>query len=393
MMQVYEQEQQVAAVKQQQQHQEQEQPSSQFVPLTGAIISYIVDIINHPPHPGWMMVDRPYRKYDIILNVYKAFECFDGMEEIDALWNYKKNIQHFIANYLFGEVMNQLRVIGSDLWLSKGLWADSDFELVWYNSTDREVMYFYDVLFGNPEFILNSDNDHRPPLHITAELFDCNYYLTRLQFERNREQHINEPLITIQDIPVIRLLEEALYNKSADTIICLIKSGLYNKHMPLYIYLKHNHKVWGADNRRSLADSEMLFDMMLNANVANDSAKSLLLEIAIGGLLIKHTNVEYLFCNVVNPNLALVKKMVPAHFPRDKELMCLLGELNNSRSIFAMKHNEFEIELYATNRTPLQFWEQYRCLQIFAPLFANGKYEVFENPRNEEIGKYLRSKV
>jgi len=26
-------------------------------------------------------------------------------------------------------------------------------------------------------------------------------------------------------------------------------------------------------------------------------------------------------------------------------------------------------------------------------LFANGKYEVFENPRNEEIGKYLRSKV
>lgn len=383
---------QVQAQEVQVQEQEQVQTQevqTQFVPLTGAIISYIVNILDNQAPPSWIMLDRPYRKYDIILNVYKAFECFAGLEEEDALWDYKKNIQHFIANYLFGEVLQQLQVIGCNWWLSK---LDdlstpySDFSLVWYNSTDREVMYFYDVLFGNPQFILNSNKDNDPlRVNIGKELFDCHYYVSRLQPEYN---DYSEVFVTIHDIPVIRLLEEALYNKSTDCINCLMQSGLYNKHMLLYIYIKHNHKVWGANERRSLADSDLLFDYLLKDA---DLSKSLLLEVAIGGLTIKNTNVNHFYNNVVNPNLALVKKMVPEYFQRDEEILSLLGEIayNNSINLFEMRPNEFSLNAYAAYLTPYDLWKGYINRQLFAPIFGNGKYDVYVNPRNKEIGEYL----
>jgi len=364
--------------------------NAQFVPLTGAIITYIVDLMKHEEHPTYsspaLRLRPRFTNADIILNVYQAFECFAGTEEEDALWDYKKNIQRFIANYLFGEVMEQLQAMRYNMLFKDIITITEDFQpLTWYDSTDREVMYFYDILFCNPETLLHGRDYAVLQQTITAELFDCNYYLNRLRNDyENTTVHI--PLISRFEIPMVRFLEEALYNKSASTISCIIQSGMYNKHMPLYLYLKHNHKVWGAINpQRSLVDNDMLFDMLLN--VADEDTKSLLLEIAIGGLFVKNTSEVYLLNNVVHPNLALVKKIVPNHLPRDKEFSCLLGE--SSIGIFAMKPNEFALNRRATERTPYARWKEYSTRQLYAPRFANGSYEVCKIPRNAEIGDYL----
>ena len=354
--------------------QSEQSAQAQFVPLTGPIIASIVDLIYCEPPPAYnsqALRSRPiYTNADIIINVYKAFECFVGMEAEDALWDYKKNIQHFIADYIYPRVMQHLNEVPA--------------HTVWHNSTDREVMYFYDVLFGNPQFVIN--NTMFPlRLDIAAELFECHYYLSRLQHEDNN----HNSFVTIQDIPVIRLLEEALYNKSTDCINCLMQSGLYNKYMPLYIYLKHSHNVWGKNERRSLADSDMLFELLLKG--ADMESKSLLLEIAIGGLMIKHTTVENLLRNVVNPNLALVKKMVPDSFPREKEMISLLGDvISTNGSILNMRTNEFSLNRYAAYRTPYAIWTEYLNRQFFAHCLAKGSYEVFTIPRNAAIGEYLR---
>ena len=155
----------------------------------------------------------------------------------------------------------------------------------------------------------------------------------------------------------------------------------------MYIYLKHNHKVWGANNPLSLINNDLLFKMMLN--VADDSYKSLLLEIAITGLTIKHTNTRDLFHNAVHPNLALVKKLVPDYFPRDKEIISLMGDIGIDNS-FEMKPNEFDLNYYRPHLTPYAIWDGYNNRQLYAPLFSRGKYQVCTIPRNEEIGEYLR---
>lgn len=365
---------------------------TQFVALPGAIISYIVDIINNPPPPAHL--ERPfYNKHDIILNVYKAFECFIGTESEDSLWDYKKNVQHYIASFVFGAVLQQLcesRYSPNLLWL-KSI-NNTLFEIyepfVWYNSTDREVMYFYDVLFCNPEALLHGENYVSNCQTIIREVFDCNYYVKQLSPEYYIQNDAS--VITVRDIPVIRLLEEALYNNSTECINCLMTSGLFEKEMLLYIYIKHNHKVWGNNKTRSLANNDILFNLLLTNS--NDVAKRLLLQIAIGGLTIKNTNSIDLFNNVVEPNLEFVKKMVPEYFPRYEEFPCALGEiLGNSKVALTANAIRLDILYIASEpplRTPFEFWRQYGNRQIYKPAFLSRNYQQRITPKNIEIGRY-----
>lgn len=342
----------------------------QFVALPGSIITYIVDILNNPPPAirTQSIMGRPfYLKYDIILNVYKAFECF--VYE-DALWDYKKNIQHCIANYVFGEVLEQLQT---------SQYPKPETPLSWYNPTDREIMYVYDVLWCNPHALLHGEHYVTNMQEIQRELFDCNYYIDSLlpkcEFYKFGDH----------DIPAIRMLEEAMYNNSSEFINCLMESGLCNTRMYFYIYFKHNHKM-RVNMHRSLANSDMLCKLLLESCSYSD--KNLLLQIAIGGLLIKNSHSIDLFNNVIEPNLAMVKKMVPEYFKKNEEIPCFLGELSGKK-ILALRPNEFDMALIPTFRTPFAFWKDYCNRQVYKPSFLS--YHFIQNfaIKNEEIGAYL----
>jgi hypothetical protein len=103
----------------------------------------------------------------------------------------------------------------------------------------------------------------------------------------------------------IRLLEEALRMKSAP-LLAYIKDFLgISPNMLLYIYIKHNHPLY-APKWFSLADDDMLLKLCYEGDVL-----PAVLDLAIGFKRIQDVYSNTSLDNVVQPNLAAVKKIVP----------------------------------------------------------------------------------
>jgi hypothetical protein len=232
----------------------------EFIALPASIVQYIVGFLNSPCYD----VHNPR---DVILNCYKAFECYKAEgegegegegEDEDPLWDYKKTVQSYLATLVYEEVMVAVTVT---------TWKVPT-TIVRYALTDREVMYLYDVLFCNSNVIIYGNEKMKKTAYelnveedIRNEFDECSDYTW---FLRDQEGPFTLPLV-IHHLPVIRLLEEALYTESSELLNCIRKStlnGLYEPVMLIYIYINHTHVNYGPRKNRCLADNKILLGLM-----------------------------------------------------------------------------------------------------------------------------------
>jgi hypothetical protein len=228
----------------------------EFIALPASIIQYIVGFLDSPCYD----VHSPR---DVILNCYKAFECYKAEgegedEDEDPLWDYKKNVQSYLATLVYEEVMVAVTVT---------TWKVLT-PVVRYALTDREVMYLYDVLFCNSNVIIYGNEKTKKTAYelnveedIRNELDECSDYAWLL---RDQAGPFTLPLV-IRSLPVIRLLEEALYTESSELLNCIMQSTLnckYELAMLTYIYINHTHVNYGRKKNRCLANNKILLGLM-----------------------------------------------------------------------------------------------------------------------------------
>jgi len=293
-----------------------------FLPPT--VLGYIASFINVYTPVSAVLVDRMYDLFqvdlyrecrewemDVLLNMYKAFECFD--QSGDPLAAYKHSVQNYIVYLAIAKLPGE---------------RSSIFDL-----TNREIMYIYDCLYCDERVIMygehlsvdsdsaNSDSveasylykesDQAEPklMHygeherfIDSEFMDCSEFTDNLFPPHNELEEYGLPEdMNISMYKYIRLLEEALRLKSAP-LLAYIKDFLgISPNMLLYIYIKHNHPLY-APKWFSLANDDMLLKLCYEAEVL-----PAVLDLAIGFKRIQDVSNKQ---NVIH-NLAAVKKIVP----------------------------------------------------------------------------------
>jgi hypothetical protein len=296
--------------------------SGMYLPPT--VLGYIASFIN---------VYTPVSA--VLLNMYKAFECFD--QSGDPLAAYKHSVQNYIVYLAIAKLPGE---------------RSSIFDL-----TNREIMYIYDCLYCDERVIMygedlransdsaNSDSadsdsadsdsadsdsadsdsaeasylykesDQIEPklMHygeherfIDSEFMDCSEFTNNLYIPHNElEEYGLLEDMNISMYKYIRLLEEALRMKSAP-LLAYIKDFLgISPNMLLYIYIKHNHPLY-APKWFSLAADDMLLKLCYEGDVLNA-----VIDLAIGFKRIPNVYSNTSLDNVVQPNLAAVKKIVP----------------------------------------------------------------------------------
>ena len=294
--------------------------------LPPTVLGYIASFINVYTPVSAVLVDRMYDLFqvdlyrecrewemDVLLNMYKAFECFD--QSGDPLAAYKHSVQNYIVYLAIAKLPGE---------------RSSIFDL-----TNREIMYIYDCLYCDERVImygedlrvdsdsadsdsaeasyLYKESDQAEPklMHyneherfIDSEFMDCSEITDNLSTPHNvlEEYGLMEDM-NISMYRYIRLLEEALRMKSAP-LLAYIKDFLgISPNMLLYIYIKHNHPLY-APKWFSLADDDLLLDLCHEAEVL-----PAVLDLAIGFKRIRNVSNKQ---NVIH-NLAAVKKIVPRY--------------------------------------------------------------------------------
>ena len=219
---------------------------------------------------------------DALLNMYKAFECFDVNGD-----PYRECAQTYIAYLALAYISHK---------------GDNAFNL-----TNREIMYVYDCIYCDVQTIMYGDLPSKEAERfVDNEFLDCSeltedMYIPQHELEYDRVDDV----MNIKTYKYIRLLEEALRLKSTQLLAYMKKSACITPSMLFYVYIKHNHPLY-APKWFSLAADDLLLELCHEAGVLQS-----VLQLAIGN---KRSDDEYAPPNDVRHNLETVIKIVPRYF-------------------------------------------------------------------------------
>ena len=283
---------------------------------------------------------------DFALSLYKAFLYLDDS------W-YKTRILEHLANLAYAAIQPVI-------------------DINRFNLTDREVMYMYDVLFGNIDTLLYGDEFEIEHMrHIDSEFYDC----TNIIGDLNQKQYFDINIagfINNTNHTYVRLLEEAIISKSENLLKC-IKAHFYDEWMCLYLFLKQTHQVY--KNPLYEATDEQLFQLISDANM---TIITLVLRSAISGerreIIWNNNNGD----NVATPNLEMVKQIVPAIIPYGHRLFAVCYNLDIDADQEDIEYlTPFEYCKYRENESIDYRDNRSICSNIYTE-------------RDEAIGQYLK---
>jgi len=301
---------------------------------------------------------------NLLLNLYKAFESitYDGDE--DPLGYYKADVQAQIAALAVDGVIFDERDVECEL-------------------TQREIMYVFDCYYCDPSVIMYGEEtyedlgdicivntDHMR--HIDYEFLDCSEFTENLALPYMGIQFGLSDELNIKMYKYIRLLEEALRLKSTGLIAYMKDKLVITPDMLLYIYIKHNHEIYAPD-WYSLAADDMLLSLCKEVGVL-----PAVLGMAISGNRCHCVYSEAALKNVVEPNLAVVKKIVPNYI---------------SASSQVLTYDEFwdddERRHFVTMTAPYYYWlGTYTCQVGVSVLGEENRFIKFTG--SDAIGVYLK---
>ncbi len=300
---------------------------------------------------------------ELLLNLYKAFNSINGEGYEDPLADYNAEVQSRIA-YLAVD----------------GVILDD----ITYALTEREVMYLFDCFYCDPSVIMYGEETYEDigdicivnteqRRKIDHEFLDCSEYTESLALPYMGIKFGLSDELNIKMYKYIRLLEEALRLKSHALIAYMKDKLVLSPDMLIYVYIKHNHKLYAPD-WFSLAADDRLLALIKDAGVLPT-----VLGLAIGGKHGYYAGSEAALNNIVNHNLAVVKKIVPAHISTSSDVIQ-----------YPVYYDDYEgRQRFFDLLTPYAYWETTYHGEITL-------YTMGEDTKNikvvgsEEIGAYLR---
>ena len=236
---------------------------------------------------------------DMLLNLYKAFAILDG--PTDPLKYYKEEVLCYIA----GPAMD-------------GIYGKNDYGK--YTLNHEEIMYIFDAFYGNSDALIYGDAyrllenpgtlqlmeivDEKKCQFIDDEFKHCSAITDNLGVSMHLGLSDDLDAMTYK---FILLLEEALRTKSRDMLAYIKKIIGITADMLMYLYVKHTHQLY-APRTFCLATDDTLLELCWEAGILPQ-----ILQLAIGG---KRHGVVYSeagLSNIIQTNLAVVKKIVPAY--------------------------------------------------------------------------------
>jgi hypothetical protein len=223
------------------------------------VLQYIIQF--HAGHP------------ELVVNMYKAFA--PATDDTEVMHFYKTKAQTYLNDLAYGTLVL----------LPQSNYFDA--------LTDGEIIRVYDAIF-NSETLQYDDHTLNEFMDCTGLIADLDSYLP---FGSN---HIN-----LRALPRIQLLEAALLTKSQALLDC-VKFNFYESWMALYIYFKHNHQVYGAS--AALTNDTGLLDLLFEFSRAE--TLTTLLGCGVLGWYSNNYVLRHNTNNVVNPNLALTKRVL-----------------------------------------------------------------------------------
>jgi hypothetical protein len=286
-------------------------------------------------------------KYDakcnpqLLLNLYKAFESIQ--EDEDPLADYKNMIQ----NYIFGFAIS----------------PEFRFDETDYGLTRREYMYVFDITSCVPaDIIYGVEPKNSQRKWIDDELADCSHFVQYFGMRQGIRFGYSDALDKML-YKHTRLLEEALRTKSYGLVNYMSHKQMIYPDMLSYIYIKHNHERF-APSEDYLSNNELWFNLLCEYSMLD-----VVLGAAISGIrehIVYSLNGLH---NVVRPNLAMVKKIVPHYIQAGDEAQIYPYTFENV--------NNYE------------YWQ--KCYQMEVEVHWLGdEVKKFNVEGNREIGEYLQ---
>ena len=309
-------------------------------------------------------------KKNIFLNLYKAFEsiaCKSIACDEDPLRYYKAEVQSHLAALAVESVILE----------------EEDYS---YGLSPRDIMYVFDcfycdsktIMYGEETYINLGEDlsivDTTHQKHIDHEFMDCSEFTETLALTHSGMLPGLEDEINIKLYKYIRLLEEALRLKRTGLIAYtkdMMTPTLF-ADMLLYIYIKHNHTLY-APKWYSLAADDGLLALLNEAGVL-----PAVLGMAISGKRDYYVCSEAALKNVVKPNLAVVKKIVPAYISASSQVLPI---------------DEFwdddERRHFVTTAAPYYYWLSTYTSQVGVSVLGE-ENRFIKLTGSDDIGEYLQ---
>ena len=279
---------------------------------------------------------------NFILNLYKAFLH----EADDPLCLYKARILNLLSRIAYATLSNT-----------------TTFQLSEFSLSEREIMYIYDVKFGDEKILLTGAGTSTAgkmtiSVETDKEFDDIKALMNEHLYSRDYNpafQYVKRynPTTLLKHI---RLLEAALFSQSEELIRCILVN-CYDWHMAIYIYIKYNNPKY--KNRHFAVRADMpqfysrLLELLLDVEPQfKDHINSLVLRMAIGGIhrrkVYRHKDEKDWQENIVLPNLQIVKALVPDYISPLDAVLC-----------FTVCYAACDREDEDFRVTPLDYWRRY----------------------------------
>ena len=283
---------------------------------------------------------------NFILNLYKAFlHAAD-----DPLCVYKARILNLLSRIAYATLSNT-----------------TTFQLSEFSLTEREIMYIYDVKFGDEKILLTgagtstagtstagTSTSTAGKMTISAEtdkeFDDIKALMNEHLYSRDYNpafQYVKryKPTTLLKHI---RLLEAALFSQSEE-LIRFILANCYEWQMAMYIYVKYNNPKYKNRHFAIGGDDMRLLELLLDVEPQfKDHINSLVLRMAIGGIHRRKVYIQDWQENIVLPNLHIVKALVPHYISPLDAVLC-----------FTVYYGSWDREDEDFRVTPLEYWRKY----------------------------------
>jgi hypothetical protein len=330
-----------------------------MMPLIPAVVvKYIATFLNY----------RGIQDVEMIIRLFKAFTL--GIEYDDrSTRDYKENVQLYLSVLMYDSL---------DEWY--GL-SDKPFP---YELSPLDLAWVYEVTFAH--HYSQSCRDNPETFLKISELLER---YTTLCDNETIMGDVSYPM-NIKDLKFISLLEKALIMKKGELIRFICENMMYDPIMAFYLYVKHNHVDYRRTEENSLANDEVLLDLLQGGGYQKE-----LLSLAISGLF----NNEFIYTNKHSESQIIERHMVMPNPEVVKEIINKFPGIRKELIPFYMK-SRIEIELdenYGeegpSEILPFDNWQQYKNT-FEERIFVDRSNDVYSMqtitiPKNEAIGILL----
>ena len=169
----------------------------------------------------------------------------------------------------------------------------------------------------------------------------------------------------------IIILENALLNTTPESnleISTLIEKGIITLEVLWIVYVKHNHRLHSHNDEKLLKEIDILIDLFIK--ICSKAELNEFLQVAIEGCRNEVTYRMRDFYDYINPNLYVVKSLVPKHI-NNKDIILSVEKVDNIKTF-----------------TPLEFWHSTRNYTWAVHGEKESKYKY---DKDETIREYLES--